>query len=57
MAIRAKQIGARLKIQSQPNKGTSIVIELPRDEKSSNGTYSLSSSKLSAETAPKVPVG
>jgi len=57
MAIRAKQIGARLKIQSQPNKGTSIVIELPRDEKSSNGTYSLSSSKLSAETAQKVPAG
>jgi len=57
MAIRAKQIGARLKIQSQPYKGTSIVIELPRNEKSSNGSYSLSSSKLSAETAQKVPVG
>jgi len=55
MAIRAKQIGARLKIQSQPNKGTSIVIELPRNDKSSNGTYSLSSSKPSAE-AQKVPV-
>ncbi len=56
MAIRAKQIGARLKIQSQPNKGTSIVIELPRNENSFNGKYSLSSSKPSAE-AQKVPVG
>jgi signal transduction histidine kinase len=56
MAIRAKQIGARLKIQSQPNKGTSIVIELPRNENSANGTYALSSSKNSAEPQ-KVPVG
>ena len=30
MALRAKEIGARLKVNGQPNKGTTIVIELPR---------------------------
>ena len=29
MVIRAKEIGARLKIHSQPNKGTAVIIELP----------------------------
>jgi signal transduction histidine kinase len=57
MALRAKEIGARLKVQSQPNKGTSILIELPRKAQSSNGTYSVSSSKLSGGKTQKVPVG
>ncbi len=30
MAFRAKEIGASLKVQSQPNKGTIILVELPR---------------------------
>jgi signal transduction histidine kinase len=57
MALRAKEIGARLKVNSQPAKGTTIVIELPRKAEASNGTYSVSSSASSSEKAKKVPVG
>lgn len=57
MALRAKGIGARLKVQSQLNKGTTIAIELPRKAQPSNGIYSVSSSKSSSEKTQKVPVG
>jgi signal transduction histidine kinase len=57
MVHRAKQIGARLKVQSQPKKGTSIVIELPRKDSSLNGTNSALSSQSSSEEHQKVPVG
>jgi two-component sensor histidine kinase len=57
MVYRAKQIGARLKVQSQPNKGTSILIELPRKDPSTNGTNSALSSQSSSEKQQKVPVG
>jgi len=57
MAIRASHIGASLKINSQPNKGTSILIELPRKEHSSSGRYSALSSQTLSERAQKVPVG
>jgi len=57
MVHRAKQIGARLKVQSQPKKGTSILIELPRKDPSSNGTNSALSSQASSEKHQKAPVG
>jgi len=57
MAIRARHIGASLKINSQPNKGASILIELPRKEHSSSDRYSAWSSKTLSERAQKVPVG
>jgi len=57
MARRAKDIGARLKVQSQPNKGTTIVIELPRKVTSSTGTYTVSAPQSSSEKSQKVPVG
>lgn len=57
MALRAKEIGASLKVQSQPNKGTNIIIELPRKDQSSNGTYSVSSSKPSDKNAKNASVG
>jgi signal transduction histidine kinase len=53
MALRAKELGARLKVNSQPAKGTTIVIELPRKAEASNGTYSVSSSASSSEQAKK----
>ncbi len=45
MALRAKEIGARLKVHSQVNRGTSILIELPRKDPPSSNTYSVSSSQ------------
>lgn len=57
MVNRAKQIGARLKVQSQPNKGTSILIELPRKDPSSNDTNSALSAQSSSEKPQQVPVG
>ena len=56
MALRAKEIGASLKVQSQPNKGTSIIIELPFKNRSSNGANSTSESKPSANKTQKTPV-
>ena len=55
MAIRARHIGASLKVNSQANKGTTILIELPRNAHSSIAPPS--SSEISAETEQKVPVG
>jgi len=54
MAMRARHIGASLKINSQANKGTTILIELPRHAHSSNATPA--SSEISVENAQKVPV-
>ncbi len=45
MALRAKEIGASLKVQSQPNRGTTILVELPRKIGISDSKESLSSSK------------
>lgn len=55
MAQRAKEIGASLKVQSQPNKGTTILIELPRKIEASDSLDS--SSRTSSEKVAKVPVG
>ena len=49
MARRAKEIGARLKVHSQPNKGTAIVIEIPRKATSSNDANSVLSLQASRE--------
>jgi len=57
MVLRAKEIGARLKIHSQPNKGTTVLIELPLNEASSSPNYSVGTSKTSMKEAHKVPVG
>jgi len=54
MAMRARHIGASLKVNSQANKGTTILIELPRHAHSSNATPA--SSEISVENAQKVPV-
>ncbi len=54
MAFRAKEIGASLKVQSQPNKGTTILVELPRRVAVSESQDSLSSDKAVSE---KVSVG
>ncbi len=56
MALRAKEIGARLKVQSQPNKGTTILIELPRNKQSANSNFIASSGDSSREVAEKVSV-
>jgi len=55
MVFRAKEIGASLKVNSQANKGTSILIELPRNAHLS--AITTSSSQSSAETAQRVSVG
>jgi len=55
MAMRARHIGASLKVNSQANKGTTILIELSRNAHSSNATPA--SSEISVENAQKVPVG
>lgn len=57
MALRAKEIGARLKVQSQPKKGTTIVIELSRKPDSSESNNSVSSSQSSSEKPQDVLVG
>ncbi|MDH5428257.1 MAG: ATP-binding protein [Nitrospirota bacterium] len=57
MAGRAKEIGARLKVHSQPNKGTTIVIELPRKSLSSVGNHGVSSPQPYNGKSKKVPVG
>ncbi len=55
MALRAKDVGARLKVQSQPNKGTTILIEIPRKAETIGSLDSLSSSSRSV--SENVPVG
>ena len=57
MARRAKEIGARLKVHSQPNKGTTIVIELPRKATSLAGNHAVSVTQSSNGKSEKVPVG
>ncbi|MGD9849998.1 MAG: sensor histidine kinase [Nitrospirales bacterium] len=39
MVARARKIDARLKVQSQLNKGTTVLIEVPFKDDSSNGAY------------------
>jgi nitrate/nitrite-specific signal transduction histidine kinase len=58
MVNRAKNIGARLKVQSQPNKGTSVFIEMPVNEKKldKSGPW-VESSHPSPDASRKVPVG
>ncbi len=56
MALRAKEIGARLKVHSQPNKGTTILIELPREEEASHSTASTTASNPSGWSAKKTSV-
>lgn len=55
MAFRARHIGASLKVNSQVNKGTTILIELPRNGHSS--TAKPSSTEISEEKAQEVLVG
>ncbi len=50
MAFRAKEIGASLKVQSQPNKGTTILVELPRRAIVPESQGSLSSDKTVSDT-------
>lgn len=57
MALRAKEIGARLKVQSQPKKGTTIVIELSRQPDRSESNNSVSSFPSSGEKPQDVLVG
>ncbi len=57
MVSRAKQIGARLKVHSQPHKGVAVIIELPMKGQSSNGTYSVSTSTPAKNVGQKVSVG
>ena len=57
MALRAKEIGARLKVNSQPNKGTTIAIELPRKVQPTDVDNTSASSSSSSSNTQKVPVG
>jgi len=57
MVNRAKKIGARLKVHSQPSKGTSVFIEVPLTGKPSDGSHSVPSSNSSSDATRKVPVG
>ncbi|MFZ1747067.1 MAG: ATP-binding protein [Nitrospirales bacterium] len=57
MVNRAKKIGARLKIHSQPSKGTSVFIEVPLNEASSDGSHSASIVDASLNASKNVHVG
>ncbi|HSF10153.1 MAG TPA: ATP-binding protein, partial [Nitrospirales bacterium] len=57
MVNRAKKIGARLKIHSQPSKGTSVVIEVPLNEASSDRSHSASIVDASLSASKNVHVG
>ncbi len=54
MVNRAKKIGARLKIHSQPMKGTSVFIEVPLRGNHFEGNHSVSSHYAPSDTASKV---
>ncbi len=56
MALRARKIGARLKVHSQPNKGTSILIELPLKVQPSH-EVNLPAPNPSVIKTSEVPVG
>lgn len=57
MVHRAKKIGARLKVHSQPMKGTAVFIEVPLNGRPSDGHHSGSSSHSSMDSTRNVPVG
>jgi len=57
MALRAKEIGARLKVHSKLNKGTTLLIELPNKRPASSAAYSASTAKSPGDKTQKVPVG
>ncbi len=57
MVNRAKKIGARLKIHSQPSKGTSVFIEVPLNEASSDRSHSASKVDSSLNPSKNVQVG
>ena len=57
MALRAKEIGARLKVNSQPNKGTTIAIELPRKIQSTGVATDPASTSASNGNTQKAQVG
>ena len=57
MVQRAKKIGARLKIHSQPAKGTSVLIEVPLKGNPSDGSHSVSYNGSSLDTARNVHAG
>ncbi len=57
MVSRAKKIGARLKIHSQPSKGTSVFIEVPLNESSPDISHSTTMVDSSLNATKNVPVG
>jgi len=57
MVNRAKKIGARLKIHSQPSKGTSVFIEVPLNESPSDDSHSESTLHSSSNATQNVHVG
>ncbi|WP_443147906.1 sensor histidine kinase [Nitrospira sp.] len=57
MVNRAKKIGGRLKIHSQPSKGASVIIEVPFNEASSGRSHSASIEDASLKANKNVPVG
>ncbi|HNP59539.1 MAG TPA: ATP-binding protein [Nitrospirales bacterium] len=57
MVNRAKKIGARLKIHSQPSKGTSVFIEVPLNEAPAENRHSASTVDSSSNATQRAPVG
>lgn len=57
MVNRAKKIGARLKIQSQPSKGTSVFIEVPLNEAQAESSRSASIVDSSSNATQRIHVG
>ncbi|GJL68113.1 MAG: hypothetical protein NPIRA06_07480 [Nitrospirales bacterium] len=57
MVKRAKKVGARLKIHSQPSKGTSVFIEVPLHEAPAENRHSASTVDSSSNATQGVPVG
>lgn len=57
MVNRAKKIGARLKVHSQPSKGTSVFIEVPLNEPSSDNSHSTSMVPSSSNATKNAHVG
>ncbi|MBA3964175.1 MAG: hypothetical protein H0X47_00055 [Nitrospirales bacterium] len=57
MVSRAKKIGARLKIHSQPAKGTSVFIEVPLNERRAESSHSASTVDSSSNATQRVHVG
>jgi two-component sensor histidine kinase len=57
MVNRASKMGARLKVQSQLSKGTSIIIEVPFNGKSFDNGHSVPPLHSSVDVSCKAPVG